>query len=70
MVRWIQELAEELLPTARSVGAKPHSFREPRAQDPSHSLPKKKLRHRNQPKVLKPDSPMLKIGVDTNRYSD
>ena len=70
MVRWIQELVEELLPTACSVGAKAYSFREPRAQYASPSLPKKKFRQRNQPKVLRSDSPMLKIGVDTNRYSD
>ena len=70
MVRWIQELIEELLPTACSVGSKPSPFREPRAQCASPSLPKKKVWQRNRPKVLRPDSPMIKIGVDTNRYSD
>ena len=34
MVRWIQELVEELLPTARLVGSKPSRFREPRTNLP------------------------------------
>ena len=70
MVRWIQEPVEELLPTARPVGSTPSRFREPRAQYASPSLPQKKFRQRNQPKVMRSDNPMLKIGVDTNRYSD
>ena len=52
MVRWLQELVEELLPTARWVGSKPSRFREPRAQYASPSLPKKKVQQRNQPNVL------------------
>ena len=75
MVRRIRELIEELLPTARSVHPKRQRFRERRTHPSTHSLPPKKVSQRNQPKVLRPDSPMLKfvsmqtVHIDWNCHS-
>ena len=49
------------MPTARSVHPKRQRFRERRTHPSTHSLSQKKVLQRNQPKVLKPDSPMLKF---------
>ena len=61
MVRRIQELIEEQWAAARSVHPKRQRFRERRTHPSTHSLPQKKVSQRNQPKVLRPDSPMLKL---------